>query len=157
MRYPLRRGTRRSSPESSLQLLRGQLAIGRYALGITVPEAESVHGQRLALRPNVDDTGQCEGLEGTVTVDGHQVLLTFTKHSDTLRLRSIFVGFAKSRDLDEVAAEVHRRVPVLKMAAQESPLEASKSFWALPSDSLQTVLIGITEGLWVSRGCVNGL
>lgn len=145
-----------AQPETSLQLRQGQLALGPYALGMTVADAEARHGQALQLRPNVDDTGQCEGVEGTVSVDGHPAALTFTKHTDGLRIRNIFVRFLKVRELDDVAAEVSRRVPALRIAEHDPLIKGNKSFWTLPADPLQTVLIGVSEGLWISRGCVNG-
>jgi hypothetical protein len=124
---------------------------------MTISEVEALHGQSLPLHPNVDDTGQCEGLDGAVLVGGNQVILTFTKHGDGLRIRNIFVRFPKVRDLNEVAGEVSRRVPSLKIAEHDPLIKGNKSFWTLSSDPLQTVLIGVAEGLWVSRGCVNGV
>lgn len=149
-------GGQQEHPESALHLVGGHLALGSYVLGMTVSQAEAQHGRALHLSPNVDDTGQCEGLDAIVEVRGHRATLTFTKHSDGLRLRNIFVRFPEVRNLDEVAAEVSRRVPALRMAEQEPPINRSKSAWVLPSDPLQTVLIGVREGLWVSRGCLNG-
>lgn len=143
-------------PETALQLVRGQLALGPYVLGMTVAEAESRHDRALVLEPNVDDTGQCEGLDAVVTFNGHRLVLTFTKDADGLRLRNIFVRFPQARDLDEIAAEVSRRVPALRIAEHDPGIKGNKSAWALPSDPLQTVLIGVREGLWVSRGCLNG-
>jgi hypothetical protein len=152
----LARETQQPPPESALHLVRGQLALGPYVLGMTVAEAESQHGRALVLEPNVDDTGQCEGLDATVSLGGHRAVLTFTRHPDGLRLRNIFVRFPQVRDLDEVAAEVSRRVPALRIAEHDPLIKGNKSAWALPSDPLQTVLIGVREGLWVSRGCLNG-
>jgi len=150
-------GKRQAAPESSLQLVRGQLAIGQYALGMTVSEVEALHGQSVPLRPNVDDTGQCEGLDAAVSVGGNPVILTFTKHGDGLRIQKIFVRFPKVRRLGEVAAEVSRRVPTLRLAEHDPLIKGNESFWTLSSDPLQIVPIGVTEGLWVTRGCVNGV
>jgi len=111
----------------------------------------------MRLQPNIDDTGQCEGLEGAVAVSGHSVVLTFTKHPDGLRLRNLFVRFSQVRVLDEVAAEISRRVPALSIAERDSLIKGNKSAWVLPSDPIQTILIGVREGLWVSRGCLNGM
>lgn len=154
---PASEGRRQGRPESSLQIVSGQLALGRFALGMTVPEAEALHNQPLRLRPNVDDTGQCTGLEGEVLVDGNRVMLTFTRQSEILRLQAMFVRFAEVRDLDTVAAEVKRRVPSLRVAERDPLVKGNKSFWELPTDTMQTLIIGVTEGLWISRGCANGL
>ncbi len=155
--HPPAHADAQAPPEFSLHLQQGQLALGPYALGMTVAEAESRHGRSLQLRPNVDDTGQCEGFDGTVSVGGHTVNLTFTTHADGLRIRNIFVRFSKVRDLDDVAAEVSRRVPTLRIAEHDPLIKGNKTAWTLSGDPLQTVLIGVREGLWISRGCVNGL
>ncbi len=144
-------------PESTLRLAHGQLSLGPYALGMTVAEAQSEYGRALQLKPNVDDTGQCEGLEAPVSFAGHQFILTFTAHSDGLRLRALHARLAEGRDLDEVAAEVVRRVPSLRIAELDPAIKGNKSTWSLPSDSLQVVLISVKERwLSISRGCVNG-
>jgi len=72
-------------------------------------------------------------------------------------LQAMFVRFAEVRDLDTVAAEVKRRVPSLRVAERDPLVKGNKSFWELPTDTMQTLIIGVTEGLWISRGCANGL
>lgn len=150
-------GVQQAPPESALRLTNGQLALGPYALGMSVSEVESQHGRALQLKPNVDDTGQCEGREAPVSVNGHQVILTFTQHADGLRVRAAHVRFGKVRDLNEVAAEVVRRVPTLQIAELDPMIKGNKSMWNLPTDPLQIVLIAVAEGWFsISRGCVNG-
>jgi hypothetical protein len=144
-------------PESTLRLVRGQLSLGPYALGMTVAEAQSESGRALELKPNVDDTGQCEGLEAPVSFAGQPFILTFTAHSDGLRLRAVHARLAEGRDLDEVAAEVVRRVPNLRLAELDPAIKGNKSAWSLPSDPLQVVLISVKERWFsISRGGVNG-
>jgi len=144
-------------PESTLRLVRGQLSLGPYAIGMTVAEVQSEYGQTIPLKPNVDDTGQCEGFEAPISFRGHRFVLTFTEHRDGLRLRAIHARFTEVRDLDEIAAEVVRRVPSLRIAEFDPMVKGNKSAWSLPTDPLQTVLIKVADGWFsISRGCVNG-
>ena len=150
--------TAQERPESWVGKIDDQLAFGQVALGMTIAQVERVVGHKVTLAPIEDDTGLCSGVIATELRQSHRTLLTFAKRPAEFRLVQIFVPFAHARDFGTMAAALKRQIPELRtregsVATHSGDMD--KAFWELSRDPAQTVLISSTEGIWISRGCID--
>jgi hypothetical protein len=146
--------------EALLRANDGRLTWAGLPLGATLREVQSVLGSTLTLRPAVNDTGTGVGDEARVRIQGMHVTLTFVRQGNVQRLEAMFIAFPEARNLQSIVGELKRRVPGLRyvssihdQGAAESL--AAKPLYALQGEPPQQVLIGPTEGLWISRGCTD--
>jgi hypothetical protein len=147
-----------SRPELAVGLVNGRLAWGPLALGMSVGEVEKAIGQTLRLSPNVDDTGQCGGLEASVMILKQQVGLTIGVREGRSQLIAIRVAFPSARDLRDVAAGLKAQVPDLRFLSRDPAMTEARSarpLYVLTNDHLQGVLVDPRAWLSISRACWN--
>lgn len=146
---------REQRPESLVRLGNDRLGWGPVLLGMSTRQAEDALGGRLRL--SRDDSETCPGMVASVVSRGARIVLTFASNDDrdALRLVNVFIPFSEPRDLAELVTELKRRVPQLRYRSTYGVAEVQndKPLYEYPKDSWQTVLIGPTEGIWISRGC----
>jgi len=146
----------RPRPETAVSVTRGKLAWGRLVLGMTAKQVESVLGEGLVFRPSPG--GACEGVEADVESQRQRATLTFSPSAADGSLVDIFVPFLAPRDLREVVTALKTQVPTLFYAPgpHEPELPEAKNtkpLYLLRADPAQGILVGPSEGFWISRGC----
>jgi hypothetical protein len=150
----------RPRPETAVSLVGGKLAWGKLVLGMTVKEVESVLGRGLVLRPGSGDAG-CSGPEADAQSGNQRLTLTFSDAGPDGGLVDIFVLFPAPRDLREVVTALKAQVPSLQYqpsAHDVTPVpekDNPKPLYLLSNNPGQGVLVGPSEGFWISLGCWN--
>jgi hypothetical protein len=139
------------TPETDINYLGGYLGCHDLRLNMTVQDATAVMGPAFELR-KPDVSPGCVAVT-EFSLRGTDAYLCFSGFNEDDRLRSIFLRFDRYRSLSELVPGLKQAAPELVYQEHDPDVpeaENDKPLYVIENDADQGVLVGPTEGIYIT-------